>query len=264
MVLPLLVVGVSHVSEAQQQERWSWQGGLTVGKTVEVKGVLSSIRAVPSDGDQIEVIAKKHSRRGETSVVQMRVLEHAGGVTICALYPTPAHIAPNVCVAGDEGHGGGRMGNFETDVRVDFLVRMPKHLTFAARTLVGDVEARQLVGDVTASTGVGNIAVATLGTVSARSVNGSIRASMGASRLRQDLKLSTMGGDITLDLPASLNADFALDAGGSIEAKVSMTGFPNSVSHQLRGRLGSGGRIIMVSASGNIFLRQSPPPGRGP
>ncbi|MBA2390851.1 MAG: hypothetical protein H0V67_11420, partial [Geodermatophilaceae bacterium] len=73
---------------APESTRWVWKGRLAAGKAIEVKGVVGSIRAMAASGDHIEVVAERRSQRGEAHRVEMRVVEHKGGVTICALYPT--------------------------------------------------------------------------------------------------------------------------------------------------------------------------------
>lgn len=76
---------------------------------------------------------------------------------------------------------------------------------------------RDLLRDVHANTADGNISISTEGAASARTVGGSIRASMGAKRLLRDLEFETAKGDITLELPRSLDADLLLRASETME-----------------------------------------------
>jgi hypothetical protein len=44
-------------------------------------------------------VATKHGRRSDPAEVEIEVVEHAGGVTICAVYPSPGS-RPNECRQG--------------------------------------------------------------------------------------------------------------------------------------------------------------------
>ena len=72
---------------AAAQQEWSWNGTVAPGRTIEVKGVNGPIRAVAANGSEVRVNVTKKSRRDNPEDVRMVVLEHAGGVTICAVYP---------------------------------------------------------------------------------------------------------------------------------------------------------------------------------
>ena len=56
--------------------------------------------------------------------VKIEVVEHAGGVTICAVYPSSG--APNECKPGK----GGRMNVRDNDVNVEFKVSVPAGVRF--------------------------------------------------------------------------------------------------------------------------------------
>jgi hypothetical protein len=208
-----------------------------------------------ASGDHIEVVAERRSQRREAHRVEMRVVEHKGGVTICALYPAPPGVPKNDCRPGDEEP----MGNFGTDVEVHFTVRVPSHIALGAHTAVGDIEVRDLLRDVQANTTAGNISISTEGVASARTVGGSIRASMGARRLLRDLEFEAVEGDITLELPQSLDADLLLRASQTMELSLPVVVRGQSTPIRMRGRLGSGGPEISASTTdGKIRLRPRP------
>src|SRR5262245_47217902 len=70
-------------------EDFHWQGLLASGKAIEIKGVNGRIEAVAGRGREVEVTAVKHGRhRGRPEDVDIKVVEHADGVTICAVYPS--------------------------------------------------------------------------------------------------------------------------------------------------------------------------------
>ncbi len=106
---------------ADSQEEFRWQGRVQAGQTLEIKGINGKVRAECSNGNQVEVVAEKRANRSDTKEVEIRVLEHAGGVTICAVYPSDDPSRPNECVAGQ----GGRMNVRDNDVQVNFTVKVP-------------------------------------------------------------------------------------------------------------------------------------------
>jgi hypothetical protein len=57
------------------------------------------VSASPASGGAVEVVATKHGRRSDPAEVEIEVVEHAGGVTICAVYPSPGS-RPNECRQG--------------------------------------------------------------------------------------------------------------------------------------------------------------------
>src|SRR5262249_42546047 len=89
-------------------EDFHWQGALARGKAIEIKGVNGGIEATAGSGREVEVTAVKRGRhRGRAEDVEIKVVEHAEGVTICAVYPTHGS-RPNECQPGDRGHLGAR------------------------------------------------------------------------------------------------------------------------------------------------------------
>ena len=63
------------------------------------------------------------------------MVPHAGGVTICAVYPSDGSSA-NECKPG-----GGHMNTRNNDVKVEFIVKIPVGVKLAAHSVNGDVEA---------------------------------------------------------------------------------------------------------------------------
>ncbi|MFI5008320.1 MAG: hypothetical protein ACHQKZ_12810, partial [Solirubrobacterales bacterium] len=78
-----LVLAVA-LSPALRAEDFRWQGRVAAGAAVEIKGVNGGIDAEPASGNEVEVTAVKRARRSNPDEVEIKVVEHAGGVTICA------------------------------------------------------------------------------------------------------------------------------------------------------------------------------------
>jgi hypothetical protein len=235
-------------------DSFRWQGRVAAGQAVEVKGVNGRIAAEPGGGSEVEVHATKRGRRHDPASVDVRVVEHGGGVTICAVYPTPAGQRPNECAPGS----GGRMSTRDNDVQVDFTVRVPAGVHFIGRTVNGEIDARDLPGDAEAHTVNGGVTVEAAGHALARTVNGSIRARMGRADWTGDAEFATVNGGITLELPAGTGADVeARTVNGGIE-----TDFPLEVRgrvsrRRMSGTIGGGGRkLTLETVNGAIHLRR--------
>ncbi len=243
----------SAFAEPQTTSDFRWQGAVAPGQSIEIKGVNGSIDASPSTSGQVEVVAERSGRRDDPNEVKIEVVPHAGGVTICAVYPNPDG-PPNECAPGEGGH----MRTRNNDVKVKFTVRVPSGVAFVGRTVNGRVEARDLGGDVTAHTVNGSIDVATTGLATASTVNGSIRASMGRADWPDDLSFETVNGGITLDLPDGVNADVeAKTVNGSISTDFPLTVSGRFSNRRLSGTLGSGGRRLdLQTVNGSIALRR--------
>lgn len=253
-----LAEAASARSASAQQEEFRWQGRVGAGQSIEIKGINGSIRAEGSSGNQVEVSASKTGRRSLPSEVEIRVVEHAGGVTICAVYPSADPARPNDCQPGKAGHSNTR----DNDVEVNFTVRVPSGVRFRGRTVNGEIEAQRLGGDVEVSTVNGSINASASGIVEASTVNGSIRASMGSANWTSELKFNTVNGSITLDLPSGLSTDVRAETlNGDISSDFQMNAQRSEKKfgpRRVTGTIGGGGReLVLKTVNGDIHLRRA-------
>lgn len=243
--------------DAQAQDDFRWSGTLRPGQRLEIKGVHGAIRAEPSSSGQVEVTAvKRRGERGRLEDVRIERVAHDGGMTICAVYPSPRSGRPNRCTPGDDWSTNVQ-GN---DVRVEWVVRVPRGVNFLGSTVNGDVSARQLPADAQVSTVNGAVTVSAAGVVEASTVNGDIEASTGRADPGRDLEFTTVNGDIVLRVPAGFRA--SVDASllnGDIESD-----FPleiergRHVGARAEGQIGRGGRRLkMETVNGNLEFRRA-------
>src|SRR3989442_1341399 len=87
--------------QAAAQNEFHWKGKVAAGKAIEIKGVNGDVSAVAGSGD-VGVTAVKHAHRSDPDEVKIAVVEHADGVTICAVYPSDGR-RENTCEAGEHG-----------------------------------------------------------------------------------------------------------------------------------------------------------------
>ncbi|HEX6939009.1 MAG TPA: DUF4097 family beta strand repeat-containing protein [Longimicrobiales bacterium] len=255
VTIAMAMAGVAFSPTRGAAQDFTWRGRLDAGATLEVKGVNGDIQAVAAEGDEVVVDAVKHGRRSDPDQVEIVVVEHGGGVTICAVYPTHPGDRPNECAPG----GGGRLNARENDVRVDFTVRVPAGVRLAARTVNGEIEATRLGGDVVATTVNGDVEVSTTGLVEAQTVNGSIDASLARADWTDELEFKTVNGSITVALPADVDADVhASTVNGDITTDFPLRVEGRVTNRRLRGRIGNGGReLTLGTVNGSIRIRKS-------
>ena len=253
----LLLGGAANAREASAQDTgpadgYEWRGTIAGGATLEIKGVNGAVVARGTPGSEVVVRTSARGRESDPALVRIERIEHADGITFCAVYPTPrGEEEENVCAPGE----GGRMNTRRNDVVVDFEVRVPAGVPLVARTVNGEVVARGLAAAVTVETVNGGIVVETTGIARAETVNGSIEARMEAPSLENPLRFETVNGSITLDLADGLGAE--LDARwlhGSLEAELPFTASAMRRG-RARGTIGGGGPLLeLVTVNGSIRI----------
>ena len=217
----------------QKTDDFAWRGSVAAGKTIELVGVNGSIDASGTSGSEVQVTATKEGRKSDPREVEIRVVEHAGGVTICAVYPSSRRGEENDCQPG----GRGRSNTRNNDVEVEWTVRVPQGVRLVGRTVNGDVVARGLTAAVEVYTVNGDITVETTSWAQASTVNGRITVD-----LPQDASLevhaSTVNGSMSTDFPLTLRGKWG----------------PKRMS----GTIGAGGRTLSLSTvNGDMALRRA-------
>ncbi len=249
----VLAAAVPTPPSARGGDDFHWQKSLDRGQTIEIKGVNGDVTARAAGGGSVEVVAAKHGKRSDASTVEIKVVEHADGVTICAVYPSRDD-RPNECAPGSAG----RMNTRDNDVAVDFEVAVPAGVHFVGRTVNGSVEAEGLGGDASGYTVNGGVRLATSGVARGETVNGGIRAALGRADWTGRLAFSTVNGSIRLELPAATSTEVKAETvNGSISTDFPLTVRGRLVRQHLTGTIGSGGRELHVeTVNGSIELRQ--------
>jgi hypothetical protein len=247
-----VLAGLVLAVPAAAQTDFEWRGQMAPGQSIELKGLNGSIRAVAAKGNEVEVTATRTARRSNPADVRFEVVPHAGGVTICAVYPAREGQPGNVCRPGSDG----RMSSQNNDTTVNFAVQVPTGVGFIGRTVNGDVDAESLRGDAEGHTVNGSIRVATTEVARATTVNGSIEATIGRADWAGEATFKTVNGEIRLKLPASASADVRADAvNGRVRSELPLSVTGQLDGKHLQGTLGSGGRQLALSTvNGNITL----------
>jgi hypothetical protein len=249
---------------AQPSNDFHWAGEVARGKTIEIRGINGRIHALPASGDRVEVDAVKHARRSSLETVTVRMVQQDGNVTICAVYPASPHRdrrrrddrsrVPDECRPGADGQT--RADN--NDVIVDFTVHVPVSVRLHAVTVNGRIDAANLRSDADIETVNGRIDLSTTGTASARTVNGSIDASIGTATGAVPLEFRAVNGSITLKMPKAIDATVqAQVANGRVESEFPLT--VQSIrgrNKRIAGTIGRGGtNLDLQTVNGSIHLQ---------
>jgi hypothetical protein len=258
-----------------QAPEFRWNGRLQAGQAVEIRGLNGNINAERSSGSEVEVVAIRSGRRSDPASVTIQAIPSADGVTLCALYPTPANARePNECRPGSS-----RMSTRDNDVQVDFTVRVPDGVRLLARSTNGGVTVVGLTAEVNVSTTNGDVRVSTSGIANVSTTNGSITATLGNGGGARDLSFSTTNGDVSVSIggrvagnvrASTTNGQVEMTVAGDTNANVRasttngsiQTDFPITVQgrygpRNMEGQLGSGGgSLVLTTTNGDVRLRK--------
>ena len=245
------------VTSQNTSDEFRWSGPIAQGQTVEIKGINGRITAEAGTGNEVQVLAVKTSRRSDVNTVQVKVVQHSQGVTICALYPNESGEVQDCESDSSQRQRSGKFNIKDNDVNVDFTVKVPARVSFVGKTVNGEISASQLTGNVVAKTVNGSIRISTTGYAEATTVNGEISARVGDAQWANAVNFSTLNGGINLDLPANLSTDVEAETlNGQINSDFPINLTSIKDRRHLRGRIGAGGReLLLKTLNGSINLR---------
>lgn len=239
-----------------------WSGVLPTGDTIAISNLTGSIRAEPAAGNQVEIIAERHSEREDPRTVQIHIERHDHKMLLCSVYPQ--QLSRN-CDSyefrnngdGSRGCGGGRE-QCRSNVEVDWVVHVPANIRLFTSTVAGNIIATGLQSDVSAKSVGGAVDISTAGHAEAWSMS-RVNVMMGRTDWTGDLHLYA-GSGLTVTLPA--NADTKVEAistFGNLKSDFSLQqGNHGSFGTQATGMLGHGGRTLQLrTLGGPIELRNA-------
>ena len=176
LVIPALSLAAQDI-----EEEFTWSGTVARGDAVEIQNINGQIAAEYASGSEVEIVAIKEGTASDVAEVSIEVVEHAGGVTICAIYPN-RNGRENVCAAGDDGELN---GNDKNKTRVAFEIRVPAGVEFIGTTMNGKVTADNMQSNLRLTTMNGAISADSTGWVHATTMNGAVDVEMGRGRLER-------------------------------------------------------------------------------
>lgn len=211
---------------------------LASGGQIHIGNISGDVRVAAYDGDSIIVHGTKKGRDQDKVEVEDKSTD--GRIDIGVRYPKRC----------------------DCDASIQFEVQVPRSISYVfdgISSVSGDVEISGVTGRVHASAVSGDVRVKNVsGSVNASAVSGDVEVLVDRLDGGDDMKFSSVSGDVHVKLPASLDADVDMSSfSGNIK-----TDFPIEVRTEkygsrtsARGKVGEGtARLKMSSVSGDLSL----------
>ncbi len=224
-------------SVAAQDFQKSYRIG--AGGRIDVGTVSGNVQVTAYNGDAVIVSGFKQGRDRD----MVEIEDHSSGNDVDVHVRYPKHC--------------------DCDASVKFEVQVPAGVNYdfdGISSVSGDVHVSGVTGKLRSSSVSGNVEIKDVsGSVNATSVSGDVSVEISRFEGNDDMKFSSVSGDVDIRLPANLDADIDMSSfSGSIK-----TDFPIEVRSEkyttrqhAHGRVGNGSRSLnMSSVSGSLSLR---------
>jgi hypothetical protein len=279
VMLGLAVLAAVPVAEAQEVGRnldtWTWDGRVESGKWFKLSSLNGPVSIEPSTDNSVHVRAEKIVKRGSVTDVAFQVVQSGGDVRICALWRRSTCDEDGMHSRGNNDDDD---SNRRSSVEVRFTVKVPAGVRVSAGTVNGQMRVSNVSSDVRASTVNGRVEVENVGgevdantvngsvnvstksgPVSAGTVNGDVKVRMNSLTQSDNMKFSTVNGEITLEAPENLNADVSIETvHGSISSDYPLQLSGRWGPRHASGTIGKGGpRIRFTTVNGSVELRKA-------
>jgi hypothetical protein len=253
----LTTIALPAAGQARQGDNFSWSGKIPAGRWIRVRNLNGAITVGAASGDNVEVTATKHWRRGDPSVVRFDTQKFGPGnesVVICALWGDRASCDDRHY----ESHGDRGMRN--NDVNVEFRILVPRGVKVGVNTVNGAVTVEGATAEVDASTVNGEVEVATsAGPVNASTVNGGVRARVGRVDSDADMDFTTVNGSVIAEFTGEFGGDVEMSTvNGALRTDYEITITGRLDPKHLRAHIGKAGgpRIKLETVNGSVELRR--------
>ena len=229
----LMLVAAAAAQDFQKSYR------IAPGSQVRIGNVSGDVIVTAYDGDSIIVKGTKKGRDRDQIDVEDR--SGSNNVDVGVHYPK----------------------NCNCDASIRFDVQVPRSMNFdfdQLSSVSGDVKVTGVSGKLHASAVSGDVHVIDVsGSVSASAVSGDVKVEINRLDGSDDMKFSTVSGDVNVLLPGSLDADVDMSSfSGSIKTdfQIEVRSEKYGSRNTARAKLGEGSRRLkMTSVSGDLSLR---------
>jgi DUF4097 and DUF4098 domain-containing protein YvlB len=236
----------------QTDDSFKWNGRIPAGRWLAIKNMNGDVSVSAASGDQVEVVATKHWRRGDPKDVRIVTETSGSDVTICALWGDEDSCDDRRHRVGDR--------NRHNDVSVDFRVLLPKGVKIDAGTLNGSVNVEGATDEVRAATVNGEVEAETSGgPANASDVNGSVRVKLGRADADHNMEFTTVNGDVVVEFTTDIGADVSFETvNGSLNTNFEMAVSGRLDPKHIRAHIGKPGgpHIRLTTVNGNVELRK--------
>jgi len=126
-----------------------WRGSVAPGGTLELRGLNGPVRIEAGHEGHVEVSATRRGPWAVLHAIEVKIVEHQRGVSVCAVYQGLDPSLPR------RRRGG--VARAADDLRVDLFARVPPGLHVVASTVNDDIEVLGLANNVEAGTANGRV-----------------------------------------------------------------------------------------------------------
>lgn len=257
-ILPLLLLAPAAArAQDRSDANFKWAGRVGAGHWIRVRNLNGPITVTQASGNQVEVTAVKHWRRGDPADVRIQVTKVGAGdqdVLVCALWGSNSSCDEH----GYESHGDRHGRN--NDVSVTFNVAVPRGVKVGVGTVNGAVQVDGATDQVEASSVNGGVDVTTSGgPVDATSVNGTVRARVGRITSSEDMNFTTVNGSVIAEFTGDVNADVELSTvNGALRTDYEIVVSGRLDPRHLKAHIGKPGgpTINLTTVNGSVELRR--------
>jgi DUF4097 and DUF4098 domain-containing protein YvlB len=238
-ILSIFLIGKAPA--AKEQETFQKTFNINARGVISLENVNGSVTIKTWDQPKVEVVAIKTGPSQEKiDLVKIDINSQSEQLNINTVYPKETK---NVNVA------------------VKYELTVPKTANLNnIDTVNGSIEITGVEGTIETQTVNGSINITGGNTVSAETVNGSIKASLLSLSANEKANFETVNGSINLYLPNGIDAEIdAQTLNGKITSDVPLV-FSGKVStnKQLKGKIGRGGaKLNLETVNGSITLSQN-------
>lgn len=277
-VYALAVLGL----QAGASDPFVWKEAVPQGTTVEVRGIIGSIRAVAGNGNEVQVTGTRHrGRRGEPGAVEIRVIREDARIIICTIYPRDDRWNSRDHDSGrdscERAQNDGPLVKQGNDTRIDYEVRVPGGVHFVGQTVTegvvlsglrGNAEGYSVAGDVSFTDVRGTVVDGasisgdiTFDQVDATQVyagtlSGDVRFS-GAVQRSGDYSFLSYTGELRVTLPASSGVTLSvISPRDGLHSSVALTARSGTSRRRFSGKQGNGSaRMSLTTLNGEVVIR---------
>ena len=242
-VIALLATG-SLFASVTEEETFSFK--LDDGGRFSLSNVNGSVVVTGGGSDSVEIIAtKKADNQKDLDKIEIEITNSAKEIVV-------------ETELGGSDHWYSR-GSNSGSVKYEVIVPVGTNLD-SVETVNGNVNISGVSGKVVAESVNGDLDVSDLaGDVELSTVNGGIEAEFSMLEDQQRVKMETVNGRVTINLPEDADVDINADTlNGGINAKdFGLEADKGFVGSDLNGKIGAGGaRLNIDTVNGSIKIRR--------
>jgi len=242
-VIALLATG-SLFASVTEEETFSFK--LDDGGRFSLSNVNGSVVVTGGPGDSVEIVAtKKADNQKDLDKIEIDITHSASEIVV-------------ETELGESDHWYSRDSS-SGSVKYEVIVPTSTRLD-SVETVNGSVNISGVSGDVVAESVNGDLDVSDLaGDVELSTVNGSIDSEFSRLEGSQRVKVETVNGRVTVNLPDNANVDISADTlnGGINATDFGLETDKGFVGSDLNGKIGDGGaRLNIDTVNGAIKIRR--------